>query len=110
MDTIKGLVYKGQIGRAAKSMSQTESPVVNPDNFSNKIINLSKKELEIIQKKDVASSKLSEVAFQPYEELDEFNFIGPDTADVSSIVGPKNEKKSIENLLKVKEVYMWKYF
>ena len=90
MDMIKRLVGQGHIGRAAKSMSQTESPVVNPDNFSNKIIDLSKKELDDIKKKDAASSKLSEVAFQPYEELDEFNFIGPDTADVSRIVANMN--------------------
>ena len=36
MDMIKRLVGQGHIGRAAKSMSQTESPVVNPDNFSRK--------------------------------------------------------------------------
>ena len=71
-------------------MSQTESPVVNPDNFSNKIVNLSEDELDDIRKKDAASSKLSEVAFQPYEECDEFNFIGPDTADVSRIVSNMN--------------------
>jgi hypothetical protein len=90
MDMIKRLVGQGHIGRAAKSMSQTESPVVNPDNFSNKIVNLSEDELDDIRKKDAASSKLSEVAFQPYEECDEFNFIGPDTADVSRIVSNMN--------------------
>ena len=50
MDMIKRLVGKGQIGKAAKSMSQTESPVVIPDSFSNKIINLSKDELNDIKK------------------------------------------------------------
>ena len=86
MEMIKRLVGKGQIGRAAKTMSQRNPPVVKPDNFPDKVVTLSSEELSKMEEMGVANSKLDDSVFHQYEELDELNFVGPDIEDISRIV------------------------